>query len=976
MRRPGAPRHRVTLATGDAGNNSSNSNKMNIDVKISEPTISRPSTGKEVKSSAKHVDRPRSRTPLKSARKAKSAGVFTDTTGAFTDTTGVFTDTTGVFTDTTGVFTDTTDVFTDTTATVKLSAVVYMAQPTVSAFLSTVFTEAVVPLFLTEKTQEIFQCIIAQNVTADSPQKIIKKELILDDMKTRMAVSDFHPYKHPIMDYQGEEIMIVYDADSKYGQNFYLVLNEMMKEIILRSFEINKSQREAEEQELSHEPKKTSWVDLGSGIEIEHEKLDETPMKIKFMISRLRRLFGAPVHLGDRNDAETKDSYVECAPYQDKSFSIKKLERDIAIQAVSVLQDSSSQTTWRYPRNACTQYAPREFSAKERQNLMTSEAVHSFINNVALRFECALQQNEIMDVFYDDWRNLSEEDSTFGGKTDGHLKEYQSFTDLLKSQGRRISHIEWHPAILGLVAVSIVDVITLDDRINPNNRAVHSRSYILFWNFSDPIHPQIMLEAPDDIYCFKFCLTDTNIVAGSCTNGQVVLWDLSEFADRLQGYIPAAKPETQKSNLLPELDPSPRCEVPVAPHCAVSSIENGHKCMVTDIRWLPDHFELTRFGVPCKSTEGMCVQLVTCSPDCTVLFWDIRHPKSTALSMQEKRKIEKELQNPKGVPNTFKHLDLHWKPMHKVTLPKIDGIGEYSPLMFSMGEKCSEHVKEQAQNHLTVVKGENTEYSAKDVPSLRDLTILPDINTFLFIGTEDGEIIYVDWQVEKDLDTGKMTTPRPAYCYSVHDGPVNSVQRSPFFDDIILTAGGWTVAIWREGVTLGPLLHSACGIRRCTTAQWSLSRPGVFMVGKDDGNIDIWDLLEKTHEPSQSQNITSVSISCLKPCIVTQKQHLLAVSDDFGTLHILEVPWSLRHPFNQELPIVEAYFDREEKRLDYFETRKLSRAETMEKHNQMIQLPVIPELKTPEELEEEMKKEYSVYLVEEKKAVIAQLGKT
>ncbi|XP_055486751.1 dynein axonemal intermediate chain 3 [Leucoraja erinacea] len=822
----------------------------------------------------------------------------------------------------------------------------------------------------------MFQCIIGQDVTADNPHRIIKKEVIIDDMKARAAVSDFHPYKHPILDYQGDDIMIAYDVNSKYGQNFYLVLNEMMKEIILQSFQINKTQDTVDQQEHSQEPKHKPWADLGSGIEIEQEQFEETPVKIKFMISRVRRMFGAPVRFADRNDAEMKDSYVECASYQDKSFNIKKLERDIGIQAVSKLQESSTQTKWTYPRNACTQYTPREFSSPEREELMTSEALHTFVNSVSVRFECALQQNEIMDVFYDDWRGLSEEDSTFGGKTDGHLKEYQSFTDLLKSQGKRISHIEWHPAILGLIAVSIADVITMEDRMNPSSRAVHSHSYILFWNFSDPIHPQIMLEAPDDIYCFQFCPTDTNIVAGSCTNGQVVLWDLSEFAGLLQGNIPAAKPETQKSNLLPELDPSPPCEVPVAQHCAVSSIENGHKSMVTDLCWLPDHFELTRFGVPCESTEGLCVQLVTCSPDCTVLFWDIRHAKFTALSMQEKRKIEKELQNPQGVPNTFKHLDLHWRPMHKVTLPKISGIGDYSPLLFSMREKCSDRVKEHAQYHLNAEKGENMEYTAMDVPSLRNLTSLLEINTFLFIGTEDGEIIYVDWQVEKDLDTGKMTTPHPAYCYSVHDGPVNSVQRSPFFDDIILTTGGWTIAIWKEGVTLGPLLHTACGNKRCTTAQWSLSRPGVFIIGKEDGNIDIWDLLEKTHEPSQSQNITSVSISCMKPCIISQKQHLLAVSDDFGTLHILEVPWSLRHPFNQELSTVEAYFDREEQRLAYFETRKLSRAEMLERLNQMGRVPFPLESRTAEEIEEEMKKEYSVYLLDEKKAIIAQLGKT
>ncbi|XP_059504253.1 dynein axonemal intermediate chain 3 isoform X2 [Stegostoma tigrinum] len=813
---------------------------------------------------------------------------------------------------------------------------------------SGVFNEEVIPLVLTSKTQEIFQCVIDQDVTEERPYKLIKKEDIINDIKSRGGVSDFYPFKQLILDYSTEEFLIALDKEFKYGQNFYIVVNEIMKESILQSLEqkveIKPKEEEEEEELFIKELQFKAWIDLGSSVEIEQEKVEESSTKVKFMISRVRREFGAPVSFDDRNDAEIKDSYVECTSYQDKNFSIKKLERDIGIQAVSILEENSTQTEWTYPQNACTQYMPSEFTQEEKDEMLKSEALTTFINSVALRFESALQQNEIMDVFYDDWRGLSDEDSTFGGKSDCHLKEYQSFTDLQRSQGRRISHIEWHPAILGLVAVSVVDRITMEDRINLTNRLVRSHSYILFWNFTDPIHPQIMLESPDDIYSFQFCPTDPNILAGGCKNGQ------------------------------PELDPAPHYEVPIAHHCAVSSIENGHKSFITDLCWVPDHFEISRMGVPCTSAEGMCVQLITCSPDCSILFWDIRKPKPTVLTRKEKQKMEKELQNPERVPNTFKHIDLYWKPMHKVLLPRISAAGEYSPMKISMKEKCTDRINDKAQFNLTKTKGETSEYAAMDVPSSRDLTFVDNINTFLWIGTEDGEVTFVDWQVERDYDTGKVTTPRPTHCYAVHDGPVNTVQRSPFFRDIILTVGGWTFALWRENVTLGPLLHSACANKRCTIGHWSLTRPGVFIIGKEDGNIDIWDLVEKTHEPSQTQNISSIAISCIKPWIVSIRQHLLAVSDDFGTLHILEVPWALRHPLNQEKSNIEAYFEREVKRLEYFEARKLLRSETKEKPDEE-KPPPSAEVKTAQQAEDELKKEYGVYLQEEKKIIFAQLGK-
>jgi len=43
----------------------------------------------------------------------------------------------------------------------------------------------------------------------------------------------------------------------------------------------------------------------------------------------------------------------------------------------------------------------------------------------------------------------------------------------------------------------------------------------------------LLLEAPEDILCFKFCPTDPNIIAGGCISGQVVLWDISEHSERL-----------------------------------------------------------------------------------------------------------------------------------------------------------------------------------------------------------------------------------------------------------------------------------------------------------------------------------------------------------------------------------------------------------------------------------------------------------
>lgn len=47
---------------------------------------------------------------------------------------------------------------------------------------------------------------------------------------------------------------------------------------------------------------------------------------------------------------------------------------------------------------------------------------------------------------------------------------------------------------------------------------------------------------------------------------------------------------------------------------------------------------------------------------------------------------------------------------------------------------------------------------------------------------------------------------KPLHCFSVHHWVVNTVQRSPFFKNIILSVGEWNFAIWREEVMVTPLV--------------------------------------------------------------------------------------------------------------------------------------------------------------------------
>lgn len=64
------------------------------------------------------------------------------------------------------------------------------------------------------------------------------------------------------------------------------------------------------------------------------------------MISRKRSEFGAPVTFRDQNASSIKDAYIECPSYPDKNYALTQVERDVALQVIAEVKDTSTQTKW------------------------------------------------------------------------------------------------------------------------------------------------------------------------------------------------------------------------------------------------------------------------------------------------------------------------------------------------------------------------------------------------------------------------------------------------------------------------------------------------------------------------------------------------------------------------------------------------------------------------------------------------------
>lgn len=140
--------------------------------------------------------------------------------------------------------------------------------------------------------------------------------------------------------------------------------------------------------------------------------------------------------------------------------------------------------------------------------------------------ETALCQNELLDIFRPDLPAPQEEERLFGDKSDNFIKEFQSFTDLEHSKNKAISAIDWMPNAKGMVAVACADNISFDERIYRQSGFMKP-AVILIWNFVDPIHPQLILEAPSDVQSLRFNPQKGHILVAGCSNGQVLYYDLT-----------------------------------------------------------------------------------------------------------------------------------------------------------------------------------------------------------------------------------------------------------------------------------------------------------------------------------------------------------------------------------------------------------------------------------------------------------------
>jgi len=599
---------------------------------------------------------------------------------------------------------------------------------------------------------------------------------------------------------------------------------------------------------------------------------------MQVMITRPRNHFGKACKFSDSGE-----NLHNCRPQKDPNFALQRKELDVGVQAVKEVNTCSCQTTWFRPVNKSTQYAPGDFLARDAGvGYDKVDELTDFLTAVSVTVEEALQTNETVDIFQEEFSNLGEEETGDVSKASSNLQEIRTFTDVGFTKGKRVEWIEWVPASSDMLVSSYCENLHYCDKLETTGKA--GNSSILIWSFQDSLAPHANLVAPWEVSCFKFYPTDHKYVIGGLCSGQLAVWKLSD-ADL--GYALREKQTKQGAS-----EEEKSSSVPSINHKVLSYIDDSHKKAIVSIEFLPATLELERRGRGASEKhmkDAPVKYIVTIAGDGQLMIWDFQ-----------------------ALFESLNDADFQWKPVHRIQLQRQDSGTEMGCCQLLY---CLDRFDDKGNKMLTN----------------------------FFASTEEGELIFGDWAAQGGEDR-KPEFCKQLFTVSKTFRPMLALERSPFFAEILLAVTDWAFYLFKDDLFKDgikePLFQSSYTSTPFTRGVWSPTRPSVIFLGLVSGGIDIWDFSDQSHKASLSVPVTSLPISSMSflrhgDLSIDQK---LAVGDAGGNTHVHIIPKNLVRQAGKELDHMRKFLAREEARVRYFEDRKKSLAslkEQIEKQAQM-----------------------------------------
>lgn len=624
----------------------------------------------------------------------------------------------------------------------------------------------------------------------------------------------------------------------------------------------------------------TRWKPQGSEEEIEDEAPRSSREKIRYTMERRRREMNAPVDFSDKDAQEMwNSSQMECRPFKDPNFQ-RKMQVDRGDQEGRLKLSKNIQVGSEMSVPASLQAEPQDADAEQAEGELKSARVVQFLRNVRGAYETGLQQNEVFDLLEDELAGLGDDEAVPESKTEGSISEYQSLTDVEFCRGKSVSSVDWLPNARGVVAMALISRASLEERLATSGQL--NNAYILVWNFVDPIHYQLQrtLRSPFEVTSFRFNPSLPNVVAGGLQNGQVALWETQNVDD--------SSPQGGSKRNAGQEQGDDRNASPILDPIHLSVIESSHTAPVSDVAWIPKACEVDKLSRLTNQQNQHGEISFEATEELNQFATIALDGKLLIWDMRVKRDMRAQ--------------EYIWTPLIALTLYRSDRSVELSGTRFDLN---------------------------------------PHEPTLYAVGM-NGEVCFARFgRQDEDHELGE-----PVLLEKAHAGPVVAVERHPHPDmsDIILTVAWWGFKIWKEGLET-PIFESPRPWDRLTGGCWSPTRVAVLFLTLRDGRVEVWDFLDRSHEPSMTQAVSSASIGCCtfaraKP---SRGRQMLAVGDDYGILHVLQVPRNLMRRLPNEEANARQLFEREHARVHYYSQRnRAARTEDHEEPEEQASQPEHP----------------------------------
>ncbi|XP_015171776.1 PREDICTED: WD repeat-containing protein 63-like [Polistes dominula] len=721
------------------------------------------------------------------------------------------------------------------------------------------------------ETQRKLGCTVGEYVFLEYPWVYVSRDDVL--RLSNKIGSCLEPYKDQISAYNGTCFLIGYNSTELYSDQFVICLTEETRDAVYqRNKNISKAILNGVHQQIEKIPK--CWKSLGSEDDLE-SSAKNTRELLEIEINIPTTLLGLNRQISDRNSDESRDSYIDLIPSANETFdNIAKFLVSRSTQTHLQPREIFVQTYPGNPRNAWTQYVYEDtlngklFDLNDVENVDKSldetvqsnddneeleekrkeenkieivrekEPIEIFLEKYSEQMIDEIKYNAVVNLYVDDIKNLNKNKQDMMKSMEIPMcKEYQFFINLNIIKSNIISDISWHPKIMDLAIVSYIrssNIISTSDY----------DSGALLWSLSDTLRPLSYLRSNEDVHCISFCPLRENIVIGGCENGQLIVWHIP---DEIINFA-----NTTNNNCQSKIFELPnQTNVPIVNVTTRSEKDSSHSSLIRKIKWIPVKFRAESNGKFVESLNNVnnC-QLMTISLDGIIIIWTIDLSSNL--------------------------LNDCLKVIYKLFLPIPNDSRNFTLLCVSISlESLMEEEKyNNAHREVKEFDKNGEEYTTRR----------------LWLGTGEGELVRCTWEGQV-FDVGMSDSEKCNFLDRsfAHDGPVIEIVRCHRMLEVILTIGGHIFAIWHENYSESPIfwrkskaVYTAC----C----WSC-KPGVFLMGRNDGELEIWDIKRKNCEPIFVRTISDGPLTVLSFWKETKvSSGLIGIGDEKGIFRVFKEP--------------------------------------------------------------------------------------